>query len=64
MELVREWTIRLENLGPKLITLRDDPESLTRQETLEVLEESDRVFRAFELIRFHLRLQMPSDSLQ
>jgi hypothetical protein len=64
MDMIREWTPRLEGIGPQLERLRDEPESFTREETLAILEETDKVFAAFRLIQFHLGLQSAPDSLQ
>lgn len=63
-ELVHHWGGRLEALGPQLKALRDDPESFTREETEALLKETDKVFKAWQLIQVTLNLQTPTNTLQ
>lgn len=63
-QLIEEWGQRLEDLGPKLLAMRDDPESLTKEEQIAILEEAEVVFAAWHNIQFALNLQTPTNTIQ
>jgi len=63
-ELVHHWGGRLEALGPQLKALRDDPESFTREEAEALLKETDKVFKAWQLIQVTLNLRNPDGSMK
>lgn len=63
-EQVRHWGQRLEDVGVKLHALKDDPESFTREETLEIVQEAETVFAVWHRIQFALNLQQPTNTIQ
>lgn len=63
-ELIGEWGQRLEDLGPKLLAMRDDPESFTHEEKLAILKEAEVVFAAMHQIQFALNLQQAPKTIQ
>ena len=62
--LVDHWGKRLEDIGPQLRNLRDDPESFTREEVEALLKETEKVFKAWDAIRFVFNLQLPTKTVQ
>ena len=63
-EEIRHWGQRLEDVGVQLLALRDDPESFTREQALEVVKEAETVFAVWHKIQFALNLQQPTNTLQ
>ena len=63
-KLIRDWGQRLEDLGPKLQTMKDDPDSFTREEKLAILKEAEVVFAAINTVKYTLNIPDAPNTIQ
>lgn len=63
-KLIRDWGQRLEDLGPKLQAMKDDPESFTHEEKLAIVKEAEVVFAAFNTVKYTLNIPDAPKTIQ
>ena len=64
LAVARDWSQRLEDVGHKLIELRDNPGEFSTQEMREIVEEAERVFAAFNAVKYTVNIQDAPKTIQ